>query len=218
VHPKLVVHPKKAIVMYSPDFHLESRQEVLLDAIDAIGFGILIGCQDGQPLATHLPFLLDRARGERGVLVSHMARANPHWQIFDGNAKALVAFSGPHGYISPSWYQSTEQVPTWNYVAVHCTGVAALIDDTLGHLGALADRMEKGADDPWSLEAISHNKAAAMAGAVQAFEIPIDAIAGKIKLSQNRTEADRAGVTAALQDSSAAADQELAAAMQAAMP
>jgi transcriptional regulator len=189
--------------MYSPDYHLETRQEILLDAIDAIGFGILIGYAGGQPLATHLPFLLDRTRGDKGVLVSHMARANPHWQIFDGKAQALVAFSGPHGYISPRWYQSSDQVPTWNYVAVHCTGAAALIDDTLAHLGALADHMEKGADHPWSIEQLPQGKAAAMAG--------------KIKLSQNRTDADRAGVIAALQASDAAGDQELAAAMQAAL-
>ncbi len=204
--------------MYSPDYHLESRHEVLLDMIDSIGFAILIGCMDGTPLATHLPFLLDRSRGKIGVLISHIARANPHWQGFDGKSGVLVAFSGPHGYISPRWYQSSDQVPTWNYVDVHCTGVAALIDDSLAHLGALADHMEQGADDPWTLEQMPEGKAAAMAGAVQAFEIPIDAIAGKIKLSQNRTDADRAGVIAALKASEAAADQELAAAMQSAMP
>ena len=204
--------------MYSPDFHLESREEVLLDAIDSIGFAILIGCAGGQPLATHLPFLLDRTRGKRGVLVSHMARANPHWQTFDGKAEALVAFSGPHGYISPRWYQSNDQVPTWNYVAVHCTGTPTLIGDSLAHLGALADHMEKGAEEPWSLGQIPPGKAAAMAGAVQAFEIPINAIAGKVKLSQNRTDADRTGVIAELKASKSAGDQELAAAMQSAMP
>ncbi len=79
---------------------------------------------DGQaPIASHLPMLYSAEGGPNGILLSHMARANPQWRNFTSGGEALVIFQGPHGYISPSWYKAEVAVPTWNYTAVHAYGV-----------------------------------------------------------------------------------------------
>ena len=105
--------------MYIPESFRESHLATLHAFIRQNSFGTLVSEQDGELVASHLPFLLDPERGPYGTLVAHMARANPHWQAFDGDAEALAIFQGPHAYISPSWYATEQSVPTWNYTAVH---------------------------------------------------------------------------------------------------
>ena len=102
--------------MYVPkDFAVTDRQKQI-DFIQATGWGYLTGIVDGAPLVTHLPFLTEGEDGSE-KLVAHMARANPHWESFANGKDQLVVFPGPHGYISPSWYETKKAVPTWNYAA-----------------------------------------------------------------------------------------------------
>jgi len=172
---------------------------------------------DGKPVATHLPFLLDPARGPNGTLMTHMARANPHWRAFDGAAGALAVFSGPHAYVSPRWYTPGNNVPTWNYIAVHCSGVPVLLEGdgaAVGHLRELVDRQENRFDDPWSLAAMPEDYVNGTAKGVVAIEIPIGRIQGKAKLSQNRTPRDRMGIIAGLEESQDTGDRRLAASMR----
>jgi transcriptional regulator len=207
--------------------------------IQAESFGMLAGVDEaGAPFATHLPFLLDEDRGRLGTLLGHVARANPQWRYFRPDRPVLAIFSGPHAYVSPAWYEdvvgsrprpepaSREQtradgrgpasVPTWNYVAVHAFGVPSLIEEPVrvrAFLARLVRVHEAGRSDRWSFESLPEDYLAGMLKGIVAFEIPIDRLEGKAKLSQNRTAADRARVRAALE----AAGDRLAAAVAALM-
>ncbi|MBV8601004.1 MAG: FMN-binding negative transcriptional regulator [Candidatus Eremiobacteraeota bacterium] len=162
--------------------------------IDANSFGTLVTVRDGEPFATHLPFLIEPERGPHGTLLAHMARANPHWQAF-GDVPSLAIFSGPHAYVSPSWYRSAApKVPTWNYAAVHVYGKVRLVEDVAATetlLRKLIAHAERGFDDPWTFERVDEPYRREMIHHIVAFEIPIDRIEAKAKLNQNRPEQDR---------------------------
>src|SRR6266480_1405054 len=126
--------------MYIPAAFAEHDLNRLHDFIEQNSFGLLVSQVDGLPFASHLPFLLDRTAGPHGTLVGHMARANPHWRELAGQT-ALAVFSGPHAYVSPTWYEAENVVPTWNYVAVHASGRAAVVEDP----SALLDIVQRSA-------------------------------------------------------------------------
>ncbi len=174
--------------MYNPRHFEEGRLKVVHEVIRGNPFGTLVANGESGLVATHLPFLLDSSRGEFGVLRGHMARANRQWQDF-GSGEALAIFQGPHAYISPSWYETGESVPTWNYVAVHAYGVPSIIEDAaeaFALLRELTATFEAAFDQPWTAEGLSEKYVASMVGAIVAFEIPINRIEGKAKMSQNR--------------------------------
>jgi transcriptional regulator len=174
----------------------------LHEVIRRNGFGVATSMVDGRLMATHLPFMIDPDRGARGTLLAHMARANPHWRGFNGKSEVLVVFSGPHGYISPRWYEAKgPAVPTWNYVAVHAYGVPVVRDDVAesrAHLGQLASIYEAGRARPWHIDDEPKDFIDKMVPGVVAFEIPIARLEGKAKLSQNRPAEERVRVIAAL--------------------
>jgi len=184
--------------------------------IEAESFGTLVGTDpSGAPFATHLPFLLDPDRGPLGTLLGHVARANPQWRHFAGDRPVLAIFTGPHAYVSPAWYGVHPSVPTWNYVAVHAYGRPALVEEP-ARVEALLARLvrthEAGRPSPWAMESLPADYLAGMLRGIVAFEIPIGRLEGKAKLSQNRSDADRARVRDAL-----AAGDPLAAAVAALM-
>ena len=151
-----------------------------------------------------------------------MARANPHWQRIESGERALVIFSGPNHYITPNWYPSKrehgEVVPTWNYAAVHVTGVARVFEDTvslLRHLRELTDAQEAGFPEPWSVADAPAEYVEGMAKSIVGVEIAVQRIEGKWKMSQNRSEADRQGVIAALDALGSHAGHEMANLMRA---
>jgi transcriptional regulator len=185
--------------MYSPKYHIEENQETLQNVMREHGWAILVGSVEGTPFATHLPFMLDETRGEQGVLVSHMAKANPHWQSFAGDQEALVIFWGPHAYISPSWYDKQPSVPTWNYVTVHAYGAPRLIDDEVAMLAAQKNLVEtyEGAEG-WQLEDQPDKFIKGMLTGIVCFEIEITRLEGKFKMSQNRHEHDLPGIISGL--------------------
>ena len=187
--------------MYVPQHFAESELSHQHEVIRRNPFGVITSVVDGRLTATHIPFLVEPTEGTHGTLHAHMARANPHWRGFDGKAEALVVFSGPHGYISPSWYKRVPAVPTWNYVAVHVYGVPVVVDDlarSKAHLGVLADIMEAGREKPWRIQDQPAAFIDGMIPAVVAFQMRVTRIEGKAKLSQNRDAGDRAAVVAAL--------------------
>jgi transcriptional regulator len=193
--------------MYIPAAFRESRIDVLHALIVENPFAALVSRTEGGLFATHLPFLLDAARGPYGTLLGHMARANPHWQSFraasvDG-VESLVLFQGPHAYISPRWYISQPSVPTWNYSAVHAYGFPSVLEDprrVRALLEATIATFEVGAADPWSIGRVSEDYAVNMIRGIVAFELPISRLEGKQKLSQNRSDADTASAAAGLQE------------------
>ena len=198
--------------MYIPRDFANNDREALDALIRANPFGLLVGELDGAPYATHLPFLLD---GER--LLLHFARGNPHWKSIDGQREMLAVFSGPHAYVSPRWYGSDRAVPTWNYVAVHVYGAPRVIEDA-GRVRDLLDRLvweyEEGA---WTLDGQDPNFVDRMSRGIVAFEMPIERIEGKFKLSQNRPAGDRRRVIAELDASGGGRNAGLTRLMRAAM-
>jgi transcriptional regulator len=191
--------------MYVPK-HFEPHDERLLwSLIDEHSFGTLLTVVDGEPFASHVPFLVDRAAG---LLHCHVARANPQWQHVTSSPRVLAIFGGPHGYVSPTWYAERGGVPTWNYAVVHAHGEAVCIDDPehkRKHVEALAAKHERGRAAPW----VPDYDVRRLAGIV-GVDIRVAKLEGKLKLSQNRSAADRAGVIAQLRASGRDEDAELA--------
>jgi transcriptional regulator len=188
--------------MYVPASFSEERLDVLHDVMRRNSFATLVTDGEQGPYATHLPILLATTAGQFGTLRAHVAKANPHWGLFNAGKTSLAIFQGPHAYISPSWYVSTSgMVPTWNYVAVHAYGVARIIDDENQLRQLLIETVtayESSFEKPWSAAADALEK---MMRGVVGFEIPIDRLEGKAKLGQNRTDADRRGAIEGLSGS-----------------
>jgi transcriptional regulator len=186
--------------MYVPPHFAETDPAVLHDFIERHSFGLLVSQVGDAPFATHLPFLLDRGAGPHGTLVGHVARANPHWRELAGRA-ALAVFSGPHAYISPTWYESANVVPTWNYAAVHATGRAELVEDRgplLEIVRRTVDLYESAMPTPWVLDT-SGPFIERMLGQIVGFRVPIERLEGKWKMSQNHPAERREKVIRALE-------------------
>lgn len=202
--------------MYTPRSYRVEDQQQLYELIDRYSFAVLVSWTPQGALATHLPFRLERNRGEQGVLVAHMARANPHWRNFHSESEALVVFQGPHAYVSPSWYGDPVTVPTWNYAAVHVYGMPHIITEAPAvkdQLRTLTREHESYVEPPWDVshaEPIMDRELKALV----AFEIPIARMEGTFKFNQNRSAEDQAAVAAALEASSNPADQEAGAFMR----
>ena len=166
-------------------------------------------------MITHLPLLLDRARGAPGTLIGHVARGNPHWRKLKERPQVLAVFHGPHAYVSPSWYGVHPSVPTWNYAVVHARGRARLIEDPQA-LEAIVRRLvatfENPRPVPWRME-LPEDYQRGMIGGIVGFEIEISQLTGKFKLSQNRTREDRVRVVNAL-EAGMPHEQEVAALMR----
>lgn len=198
--------------MYIPKHFAVTDRAVMDDIVRTNAFGLLTGLVDGEPFATHLPFILD---GDR--LLAHFARGNPHWKAMDGKTRMLAVFSGPHAYVSPRWYEVEQAVPTWNYIAVHVYGAPRVIEDR-DAVRAMLDRLVAEYEgDAWSLGDRDPDFVDRMSRGIVAFEMPIERIEGKRKLSQNRSDADRARVIAELQSADNSVDTELARLMRDAM-
>jgi transcriptional regulator len=185
--------------MYVPQHFAESDPAALHAFIERYSFGLLVTQVDGVPFASHLPFLLDRAAGPHGTLMGHMARANPQWRHVAGHT-ALAVFSGPHAYISPSWYETEHVVPTWNYTAVHAYGPVELVEDRDALL-VIVERsvatFEAAMPNPWALDATGAF-VDRLLGQIVGFRIPIERLEGKWKLSQNHPAERREKVVRAL--------------------
>jgi transcriptional regulator len=205
--------------MYIPPSYAEHDPQVLFDYIESHPLATLVTASPGDGLfATHLPLVLDRAAGESGVLVGHLARANAHHRhIAAGASEALVIFTGPDAYITPSWYAAKREhgrvVPTWNYVAVHAHGTLRLTDDPSflrAHLEALTTRHESSRADPWRVSDAPEEFIAQQMRAIIGVELTITRLEGKWKMSQNRSSADIDGVVQGLSMSESPGDREVA--------
>ena len=187
-------------MMYVPSHFHESDLSRLHDFIQQHSFGLLVSHVDGLPFATHLPFLLERDSGENGTLVGHTARANPQCAAAKDQS-VLAVFSGPHTYISPTWYEADNVVPTWNYVAVHVSGKLEIVDDHSNVskiVQTMTDFYEKTMPKPWSFDETT-TFAERLLTQIVGFRIVIEKLDGKWKLSQNHPAERQEKVVAALQ-------------------
>lgn len=205
--------------MYTPAAFRKDDPAEISAFLDAHPFATLVTAGAEGLSATPMP-LLRVEGGAQGVLIGHMAKANPHWREVGTATPALAIFSGAHGYVSPSWYPTKAEtgkvVPTWNYIAVHVHGRLDLVEDEEGKLEIvtqLTDRHEGRRKDPWAVSDAPADYVAAQLRAIVGVRLTVERIVGKWKLSQNRRADDVAGVRAGLAASDNMTERELAAAM-----
>ncbi len=186
--------------MYQPSYFSQQRPEILHELIRQNAFATLISVERGNPIVSHLPFFLD----DTGTsLVSHMAKANPHWELFERTPEVMVVFQGPHAYVSPAWYPPAKtNVPTWNYTAVHVQGVAKLVSDPnrcWQIMTQLVEVNESKYGEGWTADT---EGVKFMLGQIKIFEIGSLSFDGKFKLSQQQNLKVREQAARALQKSS----------------
>jgi len=176
-----------------PAFRLQDRAATLAVMRDN-AFAVLVAHQDEHVEITHLPLMVEERGGDL-VIRGHVARANPIVALIEGGAAATAVFTGPHAYISPDWYGIHNQVPTWNYVAVHASGRLSAVTETEATVDLLADLSAENEaplapKTPWTHDKMRDGLMTRMVKGVLAFELPVDRLEAKAKLSQNKKPED----------------------------
>lgn len=198
--------------MYTPSQFSENNLERLHDFIEGHSFATVITTDEVEPIASHLPLLLNRSAGTHGQLIGHLAKANPQWRSAEGKT-TLSIFHGPHAYISPTWYEVQNAVPTWNYVAVHVYGKWKL-EENRGSKAEIIRRYvetyESAMPKPWSADQTEEGFVDQLLDGIVCFTIDIERIEGKWKLNQNHEPERRRRAIQALLKSGNAREIEVA--------
>ena len=184
--------------MYIPEHFRVRDHAIEMAFMRANPFAILISSTEGGPFATHLPVVI-RETADHVVIRGHVAKANPHWRYLEQQPSCMMIFHGPHAYVSTSNYTARENVPTWNYGAVHVYGTArvfASAEDIQGVLHELIGTFEAGYGEQWA--SLSDAYRERMLSHIVGFEIAVSRIEGKLKLSQNRTREEQQNVIESL--------------------
>ena len=187
--------------LYVPKPQRVEDRRFLHDFMDEFAFADLITASPSLRI-THIPVLLDRAAGPYGTILGHISRQNDQAKAFDGQHDAVIVFRGPHGYISPAWYQNRQAVPTWNFAVVHATGkLRAVADPKALHafLAHLVDKFESYEGTDYDFSKLPDSFVNGMLTGIVGFEMPIELLEGKFKLGQDRSEADRQGILSHLE-------------------
>lgn len=173
----------------------------IADFIHDNSFAILVTGNSGKMTATHLPVLLKENEGDNGVLYAHIAKANRQWK--DADEDVLVIFPGAHKYITPTWYESDQTVPTWSYLTVHVYGKLKLIEDRDGKVRVLEDAVKffEGKESSYDMFKIKPANLEGLVRGIVAFRIDITEIQGKKKVSQHHPEERQQRVIAQLEKS-----------------
>jgi len=185
VHPAFKVHPAASLAFAA-----------------ARGFGVVIACDAGRPVASHLPFRLIEQDGKVPKLEFHAARNNPLGAIAEKGGTWLVAVQGHDAYVSPDWYASKEQVPTWLYESVHLSGPVRVIpgEHTQTHTEALSAKFEGWIDgkEPWLLHKVADKRKEMLLKGIIAVEMTVETIEGNFKLNQHKPDEDHVAIATAL--------------------
>jgi transcriptional regulator len=182
--------------LYIPKAHLVEDRAFLHDFMDEYAFVDLVTATPTLRI-THIPVFLDRTRGRLGTIFGHISAQNPQRQAFDGGAPATVVFRGPNGYISPTWYAKKDVVPTWNFGVVHASGRPTAIEGpeaTRALLARLIRTFEQKSGTSYDFDSLPADYVAGMMKGIAPFSVEIEALEGKFKLGQERSEGDRQGV------------------------
>jgi transcriptional regulator len=176
-----------------PHFDTEDRAVGLELMRDHPFASLISNDDDGLPYVSHLPFVVDDRADEGLVLLGHCARPNAHWKYLAARPRAVVTFLGPHAYMSPKVYPDLTRVPTWNYLAVHCTVEARIVDDPEGKDGLLKRLIaqhEPAYAAQW--QGLDAQYRSQMLAGMVGFELAVTALQCKVKLNQHRPEAHKA--------------------------
>lgn len=176
--------------MYIPDQYKNENHAEIKAFLEQNSFGILVNQNGGNLWATHIPMLLDINENGKEILHGHISKDNQQWKNFTSDQNILAIFSGPHCYVSSSWYV-LEEVPTWNYSAVHVYGTIKIIEGlaVMKSLKKLVDKYEAASKNPIRIESLSQ-KTMRQANGIVTFEIEINEIQAVKKMSQGRDEKD----------------------------
>jgi len=204
--------------VYVPHHFATNDADLLIARLARRWAGVLITMgEDGAPVGTHMPILWD---ADKRVATGHIARANPQWK--QGAGKGLIVLGGPEAYVTPGWYPSKTEhgktVPTWNYEAVHITGVVEWFDDAARLEAVVRDLSalhEEGREQPWAIGDAPRAYIDALLRGIVGVALTAERVEAKRKLSQNKSEADFAGVTRGLAASDEPMAHEVAALMRA---
>ncbi|MFH6971983.1 FMN-binding negative transcriptional regulator [Flavobacterium petrolei] len=185
--------------MYTPEIYKNENQEEIKKFLQENSFGILINQTNGKLCATHIPLEVETNEEGNEILYGHISKENPQWNGFIDNDQVLAVFTGPHSYISSSWYDH-ENVPTWNYIAVHVYGKIKIIEGeaVIESLKKLVDKYEQNSKNPVRIADLSKKTMMQTRGIV-AFEIEITEIQATRKLSQNRDEKNHQNIISELE-------------------
>ena len=203
--------------MYIPPHFREERVDILHGLIGRHSLAALVTLGPDGLLANHVPLIVDPEPAPLGTLRGHLSKANSQWKDSLPNMQALAIFQGPAAYITPTWYPSKLEtgsvVPTYNYAVVHAHGTLATFDDPVlleAHLRKLTNAHEAAFANRWSVDDAPASFIRDMLKGIVGIEIPIARLEGKWKLSQNRSDADRAGVVEGLTATGIPSDREMA--------
>lgn len=183
--------------MYLPESFSETDPARILALIESHPLATMITVSAGVPYISHVPLLADTSE-KQIKLIGHLARANPHAGQLE-NATCLAILHGPDAYVSPNWYE-TAGVPTWNYVVAHLHGQASLVTDETeleSLLTKITKRFEAAEPSPWEYK-LDGEQRQRLLGAIIGFEITVESIEAKFKLSQNRSASERNTIKAKL--------------------
>jgi transcriptional regulator len=198
--------------MYVPKYFQQHDAEEIVNFIRHNSFGVLVSQKESKLTATHIPLELSE---DKTKLRGHMAKANPQWQNFSDGKEVLAIFNGPHTYVSSSWYDH-ENVPTWNYIAVHVYGTISIMEGDALRLALkeLVDKYESKVENPISMEKMSPAYVDRAIKGLVGFEISITNIEASYKLSQNRDDKNHAAIVSQLEKRSDYDSKEVAEAMR----
>jgi transcriptional regulator len=207
--------------MYTPPPFKSDRATSLAFA-EARGFGLACAWDGKRPVASPLPFYLSYSDDGTPRAAFHVARHNPLARLADGVTSWLLAVNGADAYVSPDWYVSPEQVPTWLYQVVHLTGtVRKLSDDELAaQIDTLSAKFENrlAPKAPWTSAKMTAGRLDAMKKAIVGMVMSVEEVEGSFKLNQHKSEADHVAVASALMKGGDAAAQAIGERMVALRP
>jgi transcriptional regulator len=185
--------------MYIPKYFKVTNVEEILDFVQKNSFGTMVSTEQGKPIATHLPLGFTK-KGDEYYITGHLAYGNPQWRTFETCGDVLVMFQGPHAYISSSWY-GHEEVPTWNYQAVHVYGRATILekDELVVELTGMLEKYEKNRENPILWDKLSPDLLESELKGIVGFKIKVKETQAAYKLSQNRNETDYKNIIEKLQ-------------------
>ena len=180
--------------MYVPKYYKVSDLEEIKEFIQHNSFATIVSIRKGKPIAAHIPVLLKKIE-DAYYLTGHLAYGNPLWKTFEEVQDILVIFNGPHAYISSSWYEH-ENVPTWNYQAVHVYGKASLIEGIAleQDLTSLLEKYESFRENPVLWDKLSPELLQQEMKGIKGFKIKVEEVQAAYKLSQNRNASDYANI------------------------
>ncbi|WNS78595.1 FMN-binding negative transcriptional regulator [Domibacillus sp. DTU_2020_1001157_1_SI_ALB_TIR_016] len=200
--------------MYIPKYYRVTDVNEIREFIQLNSFGTLVTTKQGKPIATHLPLQL-RKEEDAYYLTGHVAYGNPQWKTFEACEDVLVMFQGPHAYISSSWYEQ-ENVPTWNYQAVHVYGTASILneEELKQDLAMLLQKYEKHRNNPVLWDKLSPQLLEKELKGIVGFKIQVQEIQAANKLSQNRNEKDYQNIVNKLYEEEDLHSQQMAEVMK----